>query len=135
MPDTVPVHFGTGGEADDRGSKSTILWLSLIMLACIGGCHRLSSRSTLSSTSYPVWSCSSAAPLCHTRPSSWMNQPAPILVPGADKVPVSTQSSGVKASSRPGKGLLGSRHRSGRVHASRTSRVPPGPCRDSGAFI
>ncbi|WP_312801735.1 DUF1648 domain-containing protein [Corynebacterium variabile] len=44
MPDTVPVHFGTGGDADDWGSKSTILWLSLIMLACIGGCHWLSSR-------------------------------------------------------------------------------------------
>lgn len=44
MPDTVPVHFGAGGDADDWGSKSTILWLSLIMLACISGCHWLSSR-------------------------------------------------------------------------------------------
>jgi uncharacterized membrane protein len=37
LPDTVPVHFGPGGDADDWGPKTTVLFLSLIMLACIGG--------------------------------------------------------------------------------------------------
>lgn len=44
MPDTIPTHFGPGGEADDWGSKSSILWLSLIMLVCFGGCHWISYR-------------------------------------------------------------------------------------------
>ncbi|MGN0095330.1 MAG: DUF1648 domain-containing protein [Corynebacterium sp.] len=37
LPDTIPVHFGLGGEADAWGSKTTVLFLSLIMLVCIGG--------------------------------------------------------------------------------------------------
>lgn len=47
MPDTVPVHFGTGGDADDWGSKSTVLWLSLIMVVMITGIHWLSYRPRL----------------------------------------------------------------------------------------
>ncbi|WP_304029924.1 DUF1648 domain-containing protein [Corynebacterium glyciniphilum] len=37
LPDTIPVHFGPGGEADAWGSKTTVLFLALIMLVCIGG--------------------------------------------------------------------------------------------------
>lgn len=53
MPDTVPVHFGTGGEADEWGSKSTVLWLSLIMLVCWGGFHWLSYHPDASFVNYP----------------------------------------------------------------------------------
>jgi hypothetical protein len=53
VPDTVPVHFATGGEADDWGSKSTVLWLSLIMLVAIGGIHWLSYHPDASFVNYP----------------------------------------------------------------------------------
>lgn len=54
MPDTVPVHFASGGEADEWGSKSTVLWLSLIMLVCWGGFHWLSYRSDSRWVNYPT---------------------------------------------------------------------------------
>lgn len=44
MPDTVAVHFAAGGEPDDWGPKSTVLWLSLLMLVCFGALHWLSYR-------------------------------------------------------------------------------------------
>ncbi|HCT13230.1 MAG TPA: hypothetical protein DIW82_00105 [Corynebacterium nuruki] len=52
-PDTVPVHFAAGGEADEWGSKSTVLWLSLIMLVMIGGIHWLSYRPDAPWVNYP----------------------------------------------------------------------------------
>lgn len=53
MPDTVPVHFAAGGEADDWGSKVTILWLSLLMLVCIVPIHWASSRPDARWVNYP----------------------------------------------------------------------------------
>lgn len=54
MPDTVPVHFAADGEADEWGSKSTVLWLSLIMLVCWCGFHWLSYRSDSRWVNYPT---------------------------------------------------------------------------------
>lgn len=41
-PETIAVHFGAGGDAFEAGSTSTLLWLSLLMVVVIGGCHWLS---------------------------------------------------------------------------------------------
>lgn len=53
MPDTVPVHFAAGGEADEWGSRATVLWLFLIMLVCIVPIHWASSRPDARWVNYP----------------------------------------------------------------------------------
>ncbi|HIW90938.1 MAG TPA: DUF1648 domain-containing protein [Candidatus Corynebacterium avicola] len=53
MPDTIPVHFDGSGEADDWGSKVTILLLSALMVAMIVGVDWCSRRSGSDWFNYP----------------------------------------------------------------------------------
>lgn len=37
LPETIPTHFGVGGEADDYGSKMTLFFLPVIITLCFIG--------------------------------------------------------------------------------------------------
>lgn len=53
LPDTIPVHFDFSGEADDWGPRTTVLFLSLLMVACIGGSLWASRHPDSSWFNYP----------------------------------------------------------------------------------
>lgn len=53
LPDTIPVHFSGTGEADDWGSKVSILFLAVLMVAMIVGVDWCSRHSDSDWFNYP----------------------------------------------------------------------------------